>query len=713
MIPYLGPRSRVVSGFEPRLRAALDCAGIPLLPADGKFSCDILLAHHPNVFESMPAGPVAIRPARVVCVLHHPLFDGWNRPQYDIEKIGRSLQATYAAPVCFAPISPTVRAQALNAGIAPDRLLAHDLCDVIDEQEWPPRTRPAPRTHAIIGRHSRSDPLKWPDTAAEILAAYPQDSRFDIRILGDVMLPDGMAPPRNWTMRPFTETGVAEFLNAIDFYVYFHSKRWVEAFGISIAEAMATGLVTVLPPAFEPVFEDGAVYCQPQEVREVLDHFLARPDEYARQARAARRLILSRHSVENYKLRMQRLYEDLGLEPPKSLITHVSNDMTTATPKPAPLRAVARKRILMVAGNGIGLGHITRLMAIARHLPEWVDPVFLTLSLATGLVQQAGFSADYIPAHGKIGVTSASWNEAFAVELIAAIDASDAGMVVFDGNDPFPGIVKVMHLRRDVAWVWVRRGLWQPHQRLNPRTQNIFDMVIEPGELAADEDGGQTANLPGVERVGPILLSDPADRTDRKSAMATLGVTPGRPVTAIQLGSRQNFDLAPLRAAIIGALASLDTTVIEIENPLAASMPPQPGDPPGRRIYPLFPWSKAIDLLITTPGYNAFHESVYGGIPAIFVPNEASEMDDQYLRAAYAQSAGLGLLMTQADAPRAAGLIAQALSPAFAARVRHRAAALPYRNGGKAAARLIAEFLLSVRTDRKLHAALPRNHHSG
>lgn len=181
----------------------------------------------------------------------------------------------------------------------------------------------------------------------------------------------------------------------------------------------------------------------------------------------------------------------------------------------------------------------------------------------------------------------------------------------------------------------------------------------------------------------------------------------------MQLGSRQNFDLAALREAIIGALAPLDAAVIEIENPLAASPPPRAGDPPGRRIYPLFPCSKAIDLLITAPGYNAFHESVYGGIPTIFVPNEASEMDDQYLRAAYAQSSGLGLVMTQADAPRTADMIARALSPGFAAMVRHRAAALPYRNGGKAAARLIAEFLLSVRTDRKLHATLPRNHLSG
>jgi len=708
LLPCLGPRGRVVSGFEPRLAAILAATGIPILPPETPASCDILLAHHPNVFEFMPLSPVALRPSRVVCVLHHPVFDGTGKLQYNLERIWRSLTATYAAPVVFAPISPIVRAQVLTTEIEAHRLLAHNLCNLLDELEWAPRTRPAPRHHAVIGRHARSDRLKWPDTPADILAAYPNGSSYAIRVLGAVDLPDGMLLPANWTTRPFTATNVAGFLESLDFYVYFHSKRWVEAFGIAIAEAMVSGIVTVLPPSFEPVFEDGAVYGHPQDVRGILDHFLTRPDEYARQSRAGRRVVMDRYSVAAYKSRIQQLYADVGLPATRTLINRVSGDMTTAVTPAVPAPVPVRRRILMVAGNGIGLGHVTRLMAIARRLPDWVDPVFLTLSLATGLVREAGFSADYIPAHRKAGVTEASWNHAYTMELLAAIDATGATMVVFDGNDPYAGIMTAMALRKDLAWVWVRRGMWQPHQKLNPVTLHAFDMVIEPGELAADDDGGATARLWGVERVGPILLTNPDDRADRAGAAAKIGADPKRTLVALQLGSRQNFELAPLREAVICALARLECAVIEIENPLAQSVQARPSDPPFRRIYPVYPWSRAIDLLVTTAGYNAYHESVYGGVPTIFVPNEAAEMDDQYLRAAFAQSSGLGLMMTATDAPRAADVIVKGLSANFAWNLRQRSTALTYFDGADAAAKLICGFLISLRTDRPLHTVLPR-----
>ena len=708
LLPYIGTRSRIISAIEPRLDALLREIKVPVLPADQPFSCDILLAHHPTVFEFMPQRAVKLQAKRVVCVLHHPLFDGNGKKQYDIGRVERSLLATFAAPVVFAPISPVIRDQALKAGLEWTRLLKHDLTNVIDEAEWAERSRPAPRSRSVIGRHSRADPLKWPDRVEDILAAYPADDRFDIRILGEVTLPETLITPANWTMLPFSDKGVSDFLAGLDFYVYFHSARWIEAFGIAIAEAMAAGLVTILPPQFEPMFEDGAVYSHPKDVTGILDHFMARPDEYARQSRAARRLIMDRYSVAAYKGRMQQLYNDLDLAVPRSLVNRVSSDMTSLKPLVPPILPPAKSRLLMVAGNGIGLGHITRLMAIAKYLPDWVEPMFLTLSLGTTVLRQAGYSADYIPAHRKIGVSSESWNAAFALELLAAIDACSAAMVVFDGNDPFPGIVEVMKLRTDLAWVWVRRGFWQPHQNANPNNLHLFDMVIEPGELAADDDGGGTRNLSGAERVGPVLLSDPLDRLDRITAATHLGVDPARKNVVLQLGARQNFDFASLRSALLDTLSAFDVDMLEIENPLANYEPPVPGDPPRQKVYPLFPLSNAIDLMITTPGYNAFHESIYGGIPTLFVPNEAAEMDDQLLRAAFATSAGLALMMTVADTPRADAKIKEALSPEFSAMVRHRSGRLMYNNGAEKAAHLIRDFLISVRTDRELHKILPR-----
>lgn len=712
LLPYLGQRNQIVSGFEPRLNALLDKTATPLLPPDATATCDILLAHHPVVFEGMPHVPIALRPKKVVCVLHHPLVDGQHRTQYDLNRVKRSLEMTYHAPVTFAPISSVVRKQLDAKLFAPAMVLSTDLGNIIDERDWPLRTRPAPRNTAILGRHSRSDPLKWPDSITTINQAYPDNDNFEIRILGDAILPDDAPLPPNWAVQNFREAGVEHFLTSLDFYVYFHSNMWVEAFGIAIAEALATGLVTLLPHSFEPVFGDGAVYCEPEEVRGVIEFFLSRPDEYERQSRAARKFIVSNHGLEAYPKRLRNMFAACDLETPNCIRENAIPANKRATPNAAAVPASSR--ILMVAGNGIGLGHITRLMAIANRLPGWIDPVFLTLSLGTKFIRKAGYSADYIPSHTKLSVTSQSWNKAFAVELLAAIDAVDARMVVFDGNDAFPGMRQIMKLRTDIAWVWIRRGLWQPHHELNYETIELFDMIIEPEDFASSEDGGKTAGLGGVEHVPPILFGDPRDRLSRAKAATKLNVTKDKPVVAVQLGSRQNFDLSKLYSEILNVLSELGNsgriTAIEIENPLA---PKEEDATPGiglRRLFPIFECSTAIDLLITTPGYNSFHESIYGGIPTIFVPNEAAEMDDQFLRTRVAQSAGLALTLTVADQPRTQTIIEQGLSAEFSKTVGDYAKGTSFCNGAVEAARLIGEFLISARTDLPFAQLLPRRH---
>ncbi len=707
LLPFLGRRGGKVQGFDPRIVALMDATGFPLLDAATPASCDILLAHHPHVFQTMPDRPVALRPARVVLVLHHPPVDAAGVAQYDLDRVIRNLERVFAVPVQLAPISALVRAQLLRLGQDPARMLAHDLWNVIDMVEYPPRDRPPPRAQAVIGRHSRADPMKWPADPEAIRAAWPDDPGLEVQILGAAPLPGGMARPANWTVLPFREEGVDDFLSRLDFYVYFHHPDWVEAFGIAVAEALAKGLVCILPPSFKPLFGAGAVYAEPAEVRGILAQFMARPDEYARQSRAARAMIDERYSIEAGKGRLQRLWSDLGLELPRDLALRTEAEERPGAVPPAPLPALVAApppcRVLLVCGNGIGLGHVTRLMAIARRLPAWVEPVFLTLSLGTEILRAQGFSAEYVATHMKQGVTGAGWNEAFALELRALLDATGARMVVFDGNDAFPAIRALIPHRRDVAWVWLRRALWQEHHQINPATLPLFDMIIEPAELAGDEDRGPTRQEGRVERVGTILLHDPGDCLPRAEAAARLGLDPARKAVLLQLGSSRNFDMAPLRRAALAALRGMpEVQVLEIANPLASPPEPAPDDPPRRAVFPLAPLGRAMDLLITAPGYNSFHEAVFGAVPALFVPNQDGIMDDQPLRAAYAASTGLGLALTVAGGARVGGLIRQGLTPEFAQSVAARAARLPPPRGAEETARLLVELLLSVRTDRPL-----------
>ena len=395
--------------------------------------------------------------------------------------------------------------------------------------------RPPPTSTAILGRHSRPSLLKWPDSPEELLAAYPDRRHLLIKALGGI--PPEIQPwlGSNWQLLPFSEDA-SEFLSALDFYVYFHSKRWVEAFGVGIAEAMASGVVTVLDPSYESLFEDGAVYTEASGVLEVIDRFLASPEEFARQSEAGRKLVEAKFSLETYEARMTRalrgarIASDAGAE--GGAIAASARRARIAGPGrrgAAKMRRIAaRKRLLFVATNGIGLGHITRLMAIAERMSGDVEPIFITRSAGSHLINQRGHATDYIPWPVKIGVTDMSWNRAYSQELLAAIEFFDVAAIVFDGTYPFPGLVDVAAVRRDLAWIWVRRAMWRDGHRLDAELQSGFDMIIEPGELAHDEDHGPTRSMPGpITSVGPILLNEPGDSCPGTRRRTTSASTPG------------------------------------------------------------------------------------------------------------------------------------------------------------------------------------------
>ncbi|OAP34571.1 glycosyl transferase [Sinorhizobium glycinis] len=715
-LPFLGHQQSPVGVFDSRLAAAIEQSNIVWLTGSEEATCDILLAHHPAVFERMPLSPVRLRPRRVVCVVHHPLFDGRRVQQYDLAVVERVLDRLFGAPVAFAPVGPKVRSQLEGLGRQGPTLLRRDLWNMVDLTEWPKHQRKAPKDCASLGRHTRGDPMKWPDCVDDLRAAYPDRADFSIRVLGGV--PDTVQQwiGSNWEIRDFTETDVPDFLGRLDFYVYFHSKNWVEAFGICVAEAMASGLVTVLDPSFKDLFEDGAAYCDIAETGNVIERFITSPQAYVQQSNAARELVRRKFAIDRYPERMARLYDDLELptvavlKNSRTIINSYANESIAEDNlvRSPPRRMGTRRRILFVATNGIGLGHITRLMAVAERMSDDVDTIFFTRSGGAALAHGRGHAVDYIPCGLAMGVTDASWNRAYAQELLSAVEAFDVSAVVFDGNRPFPGLIAVAESRRDLAWIWIRRALWRVGHEFSADAQDVFDMVIEPGEFAHDEDHGPTRNLPGAVAVPPLLLLDPGTGLPRSEAAAKLGINPDHFTVAVQLGSQRNFDFAGMPELIFAGLARRHVQTVQILNPLAKPCKEDASTVPRRSLYPLAEYFSAVDLLVTNAGYNSFHESIFGGIPSIFLPNEAPEMDDQHLRAAYAQSAGLGLCLRYSELNRVNETLNLALSDDFRAEVRRRSARLDFVNGSAIAARVIEQLVFSIRADRPLHASIAR-----
>ena len=79
----------------------------------------------------------------------------------------------------------------------------------------------------------------------------------------------------DWEIVPFNGEPVERFVESLDVFSYFHSKRWVEAFGRTILEAMLMERPCVLDPNLRETFGTMAYYASPGEVHGLVRHLRA------------------------------------------------------------------------------------------------------------------------------------------------------------------------------------------------------------------------------------------------------------------------------------------------------------------------------------------------------------------------------------------------------------------------------------------------------
>ncbi len=198
-----------------------------------------------------------------------------------------------------------------------------------------------------------------------------------------------------------------------------------------------------------------------------------------------------------------------------------------------------KRKILFATSNGTGLGHLNRSMAIARRLPDEIEPVFFTLSQAAPVVAASGFRVEYFPSYRRPASGSDwQWNLRLRRRLEVLLEDEHPDLVVFDGVHPYRALTHVLSARDAPASVWCRRPLWRRGSSKAPlRRTGAFDAVLEPGELAADLDRGPTAERRDeVIAVDPIVFCDEDELLARDEAAEELGLDPERTTALVNLG---------------------------------------------------------------------------------------------------------------------------------------------------------------------------------
>ncbi len=667
---------------NPKIKSLLDDGTCTLIAPGDSVEATLVQVHNPYVATRLPQHSFGVQAEHRMLVVHHPPFDGEGKPYYDVSKVTSFAEEILNGEFAWAPVGPAVRAQLESLNPAP-RLTEIDWYNILDVSLWH-MDRDAPGDIPTIGRHSRPDFRKWPATREEILRIYADDPLMRVKILGGGdFLEKLVGPyPSNWTVRQFGAEEVLPFLESLDAYVYYHHPIWVEAFGYAILEALATGLPCILPPHFEPLFGYGAVYADPWEALETSLHLCADSERYKKLSSSAKALAQEKFSHEAHNSRLRSL-----IGPPKRRksrkVSSAGNRKTTPT------------RVLMVSTNGVGMGHLTRLLAVSRKLPEGYQPIFVTMSQALSVVQDYGYIAEYIPSHQYLQCENYKWNKYLGKELAELIDFYNARLLVFDGNSPFQGVIDAAQARAQTWFVWLRRAMWQPGVgKTFIEREKYFDVVLEPRDLAEKFDQGlTTVNRARVQFVDPIRLLDESDIPSKEEARNQLGIQENSTALLLHLGSGNNYSYDEILGLTTRhAGKRKDVQVFVAQWMMSDAEISVPENVRVIKDFPLAKFFNAFDATVSAVGYNSFHDLIQMKVPTIFIPNENPQQDDQLARAMFAQRRGAGLCVRATDPYSLLPALDRLLDPGERATMSAACKSLSTPNGANQAGAIIDEF---------------------
>jgi len=336
-------------------------------------------------------------------------------------------------------------------------------------------------------------------------------------------------------------------------------------------------------------------------------------------------------------------------------------DYANGTAPPCPARAAAPPCVISVVPNGIGLGHVTRMMAVGKALQQECGArvIFWSFSRAAEIIRAAGFEVILRQTAMHLDAHPPDWRQWETQEFAAALRQFRPSVITYDGATFDPFMIDALNQpgcgRCGVAWV--RRGMLQRSSDAQLlEAEEFCDLVLEPGDVAIERDQGPTrtreAQFKGFSRylyVPPVTLKPYLQSYSRRAAKRLLGLGMGRHCL-VSLGGAFG-DWEELRRLIERHAAQRRVRLIWARSPLAPA-PAGASDRTGiRQLYPLGSYLAAFDGVISATGYNSFHELMleYDG-PVLLTPTNQDRLDDQVARATHAAEKGWAELY-RADTP--------------------------------------------------------------
>lgn len=280
---------------------------------DDPIRVDLLILRYPPILQFAPVERSTLDVGRMVILANQAPseLDG-SDVRYLVPDCTANARWMFTENVLWVPQGPQAR-DSIEPYLSTEELASFDLPGLVDPAEWWSDHTERRSTLPVVGRHSRDNVMKWPEDPAVIKKIYPTTGRFDIRVLGGASVPRSVlgatVAPAAWTVYETDALPVPTFLDTIDFYVFYQNSNAVEAFGRSILEAIASGVVVMLPPHYREAFGEGALYAEPAEVQALVMKYHNDRSLYVEQTRRAARVVEERFSHDSYARRVNGLLE--------------------------------------------------------------------------------------------------------------------------------------------------------------------------------------------------------------------------------------------------------------------------------------------------------------------------------------------------------------------------------------------------------------------
>jgi len=354
-------------------------------------------------------------------------------------------------------------------------------------------------------------------------------------------------------------------------------------------------------------------------------------------------------------------------------------------------------RVVCYAVNGTGVGHLTRLLSIARWMRRYaaaldrkIEIWFLTSSEADALVFAEGFAAFKIPSKTIVHEAGIDRRTYFALAKqwiwhTLGLLPPDLFIVDTFPRGSFGELLGALDLCKHAAFVYrpVRAEV-----AMRPDFQamlSLYDLLIVP-EIDAHVHVPENVQ-DRLVHVGPVMSRERFELIPREVARQRLGIPEGKRCVFVSAGGGGDRNAEDEMAATVRALADdPELSVVVGSGPLYRGRPfPNITSLTGRAAE----WSLAFDAAVCAAGYNTYNELMFAGVPTAFLPQQKLA-DDQRARAELAVTKGAAVLLEPASDVRAS--VKELLSRGEA---RNAARSLVPENGARMAAaellRLVCE----------------------